>query len=1623
MKRKKQKRFINWLLAMLLVLNVFLPAGNVRAESDTPETGVLIINTEETPAPDTEEDTDIIEETEEPSEETLASDTEEDTDIIEETEEPSEEVHVSSPSESDKATGDTGNKQQGVKAGMGIEPFAAVDKILTDISAKVTQNGKDVTNALNINYQQPLSVEISFGIPVLGDYEDPDDPDGPYVSQGDTATFTLGEGFTILAPVTFNLVHKAGQTNYSVGTLTLSKNASTGKMEATVEFNGDEDVFNGNEEIGIHNVTAEFTANLKYDNSNDDGNGKTDSVKILDKSYTVAVPALDITYEKSKTAYIDEANKEIEWTVKVRAYKETTPETAVDLAGYVFSDNLDHVGEFTAGSVKVNTTSITDDSTVYDPDSNTLSYTFPPNSTTEQTIVFRTKISDADYYSTSSKDFTNTATVKKGEETVSIEGQTTYTPPTWISKSGKENQDSDENYDPKNRTITWSILIDTNGTTLDNAVVTDILKQGMTFKSAKLEKWSSDSGTYSDGIKSWSSPAPVNDKYELGDITGKYLLTIVSIVPNDAGDITGGITTYNNTATLSWDDYPGTGDGLGAVSKGVGVGYNAISKSGSVKDAKKQLIKWTIDVNTKGQTFPDLKVYDLLVYGESINLSEFTDQLGSINKDFLHPQYNQKYADGLTSTSTNPSFNLTKKTLTKDGIAVADLLIFEGLNNPGSTTIEFNSKVTNPDFFAANTSKKLWNTASLISGNRELNKASKDVDYGSQLLNKEMLKRGSAANTSSGANNKTSTITDGFDYTDKSAVFRLSVNANGLDWTALKNAKDEFLGDVTVKDALPSGWEFVKFNDGSDYYIFEGITGTATSVTANGASLDPSTVTGMSAVINGTTAEFTFKALQKPYVILIKARPTDATLKTYFSSNKSTNVTNELSLTTEKWTTGIKDSQSVQVDSTIIDKEAPVRTADALAQWTVNYNPYSLDILDASLPGITEMKIEDKLPEGMELKGGSVKVYEMILQPDGSLAPSKEFTPLGTSIEYAEAERLLTFHIPDRTKAYQLIYETIITSETAGASLTNTVTLSGSKTGGQPTSNAYTVQSSDASASLNFGGYVRINKTKADNTPLGGATFELRKVGENVPFRTATSKDDGKILMKVLPVGEYTLIETKAPTDYVVSKNIYNVEIVADLMGGPPSTWINGVKTNDLTVKNNAGGTVGNLIIKKTVEGNSDKTDESFDFTVILDAPGNYPYEKSDGTNGTVANGDHISLKHNQTITVFDLPIGTTYRIEEEDLTANGYVTPDSFFSGNITTTPTAEAHFINYQPGSLTIKKQVTLGDSKKPFDFTVTFTKDEVEDTTAYAYSGSNGAPNGSIKSGDTISLSDGQSITISGIPKDTQYQVMEASYASEGYEEPTISGNAADKISAGEDSAVVFKNSQSLLGGLIISKTVIGNGGSKTKKFTFTVTFDNDGTYDYVGKGVPNGKITSGDKIELADGQSISISGLLHGTKYTITEDDYSSEGYKTESSGHEGTISKDITAKAEFTNSRYYHGGGGGGGGGNPKPPVTPTTPTPTPPAPTESVPPAEVPQGYLKGPDGNYYAPQQLYDIFGEVPLGYMVGVDGQLVPLGLPKTGDGRPANMAINFLFGFSILLGIFAFATILRKDEEADK
>ena len=171
-----------------------------------------------------------------------------------------------------------------------------------------------------------------------------------------------------------------------------------------------------------------------------------------------------------------------------------------------------------------------------------------------------------------------------------------------------------------------------------------------------------------------------------------------------------------------------------------------------------------------------------------------------------------------------------------------------------------------------------------------------------------------------------------------------------------------------------------------------------------------------------------------------------------------------------------------------------------------------------------------------------------------------------------------------------------------------------------------------------------------------------------------------------------------------------------------------------------------------------------------------------------------------------------------------------------------------------------------------------------------------------------------------KSTDYEISKGSASSytayDASEAVTLSGNTYYKTEGNSASQVTLTNTYTY-GNLDISKTVAVNSGdedqAKEKEFTFTVKLyaDNtkakeltDGTYNYtVYEGgaatQTTGTVQSGGTITLKDGQTAKIEMLPENAYYEVTEQ--AAAGYTTTKTGDTGTIVKDDTKTAAFTNT--------------------------------------------------------------------------------------------------------------------------
>ena len=103
----------------------------------------------------------------------------------------------------------------------------------------------------------------------------------------------------------------------------------------------------------------------------------------------------------------------------------------------------------------------------------------------------------------------------------------------------------------------------------------------------------------------------------------------------------------------------------------------------------------------------------------------------------------------------------------------------------------------------------------------------------------------------------------------------------------------------------------------------------------------------------------------------------------------------------------------------------------------------------------------------------------------------------------------------------------------------------------------------------------------------------------------------------------------------------------------------------------------------------------------------------------------------------------------------------------------------------------------------------------------------------------------------------------------------------------------------GNLSVAKTVAGNNGDTSKAFNFTVTLGDTGINGTFGE------MTFADGVAtfvLKHGESKTAVGLPAGITYTVTEAEADKDGYTTTSVNASGSIIKNNTAAATFTNTR-------------------------------------------------------------------------------------------------------------------------
>lgn len=412
-----------------------------------------------------------------------------------------------------------------------------------------------------------------------------------------------------------------------------------------------------------------------------------------------------------------------------------------------------------------------------------------------------------------------------------------------------------------------------------------------------------------------------------------------------------------------------------------------------------------------------------------------------------------------------------------------------------------------------------------------------------------------------------------------------------------------------------------------------------------------------------------------------------------------------------------------------------------------------------------------------------------------------------------------------------------------------------------------------------------------------------------------------------------------------------------------PNAEISGGEGGSIVLKNKLARR--DLTISKTTAGNAVLKDDAFTVKIglsrndIVPVDGDYPMDGAAETKLTVKNGEAtLKIRDGQTVTIKDIPVGTTYTVEETDERAQGYNIDASAYtsggSGVIATDKEAKVELKNVRNvGSLEIRKKIEGKDpiSEREFSFTAAITYPdgvnlEDEDNLPKNPVGSQRTVQDRTVTIKDIRIAVSQTkpdvnVTIGNILYGASYTVTENDgFAEWGYaayydEDMKFGESTLNRVVNAENQTALFTNVRSA-GKLKIGKTATGTGVGKglaadTKTYNVTLTLVNktvslDG---HVGRSnMPSeGEKTTYPvkqervgqevtlKLSLHNGEVVTFDDLPEGTRYAVVEDEQPyrdmgftvsyADGNSSTTEKNKGTISKETASSVQITNVRDTH----------------------------------------------------------------------------------------------------------------------
>ncbi|MGN9160628.1 SpaA isopeptide-forming pilin-related protein [Clostridium sulfidigenes] len=742
-------------------------------------------------------------------------------------------------------------------------------------------------------------------------------------------------------------------------------------------------------------------------------------------------------------------------------------------------------------------------------------------------------------------------------------------------------------YDPSKNEITWKVIVNTEGVTVNDADIVDNISVGQQFipGSVTINGVSADTANY-------------NYDYNNNRLTYKFpsvieteqVITFKTKVVNPEVFKSEGATVYEKNKAIFNHD----GTFVESNEASVAIYTDFIRKDGKY-DVEAKRINWTIYVNNNAQNIPNAVVTDDIPEGltfvdGSVKMdgNQTEDNYSLVGQKFTYTfpsaineshiiQFSTDVTDGdAFNSNTGKTYN-NKATLTGDGVP-SDASDEKGVGVPTSiiskqgagynpATGEITWKVTiNSNKIAIKNpvvTDEIRLGQEYVDGSATIDK---EVPGGSfnyvKAAESDANKTGTLTYTFNGNINETYTITFRTKVTDPKVY---AGNMEGYSYNNQNYYNEARLTGDNIKESNASNWQYLKSEvinkSSSDYdyvtreitwkivvnknkmilpnaYIIDNIKGgqefVPNSVLINGIPAEPSNY-----VYDETakTLRYNFPSeIKDEQIITFKTKITDTSI---FNTNGEKQVENTAKLITDLVPGGVESTGKGTIKSTLIDKKAIYERGNSYIDWNVTINSNKILIKDAALTDI--------LQEGLELDTTSIKLYKQILKSNGNLEKGEEVVLNQRNVKYNAETREFTFILPSPTEeAYILTFRTDVVDKSKSP-FTNAISFKGTGIEGTSSSgNVDVIFQGAGGGGVGETGSIKVAKVDKnnENIKLEGAVFELLDKYENVIKTSEPTDLTGEIVFSKLKFDiDYYVREKVAPTGYTLSSELYKFQL------------------------------------------------------------------------------------------------------------------------------------------------------------------------------------------------------------------------------------------------------------------------------------------------------------------------------------------------------------------------------------------------------------------------------------------------------------------------------------------------